>query len=230
MSEAVRSMFADISGHYDVMNSVISLGMHHSWRRRLVRLSEAKAGDRVLDCASGTGDLAFEFKRVVGDKGSVVATDFCEPMLAHIPEKSQQNSLHVDVAVADVMNLPYADNSFDIASIAYGIRNVDDPVQGLSEMCRVVRDGGRIAVLETGQPHGLIRVPFAVFQRLIPLAGRLVAGNRAAYHYLPTTAATFPYGNSFLKLVRAIPTVESAFAFPLFFGVSYLYIVRISKK
>ncbi len=230
MSEAVRSMFAQISKRYDLMNSVITFGMHHAWRRRTVRLAKAQENERVLDCATGTGDLAFEFKRAVGSGGKVVATDFCEPMLEHIPAKSQKLGLELEVALADVMHLNYPDESFDIASIAYGIRNVDDPRIALGEMVRVLRDGGRIAVLETGQPKGAMSLVYSVLRHLIPLAGKLIAGNSSAYTYLPETASRFPSGEAFLQLLREQPAVRHAQAYPLFFGVSYIYIATIEKK
>ncbi len=224
MSEEVRSMFAAIAPRYDLMNSVITLGMHHRWRRRTVELAKAHDGESVLDCAAGTGDLAFEFKRSVGSHGRVLATDFCAEMLEGIAPKSKSLQLTVEVELADAMKLPYADQSFDIVSIAYGIRNVDDPRVALREMARVLKPGGRIAVLETGQPKGIMALGYAVFRRLIPLAGRLVASNSDAYTYLPATAAKFPYGEEFVAMLREIPDIVSARAYPLFFGVSYIYI------
>ncbi len=230
MSEAVRTMFAEISGRYDLMNSVITFGMHHAWRRRAVRLSKAQAGDRVLDCAAGTGDLALAFKKVVGPGAQVIATDFCEDMLEHIPAKAQKLGLDVDIAWADAMHLDYADQSFDITSIAYGIRNVDNPRVALGEMIRVLKDGGRLVVLETGQPRGFMSVLFKVFRKFIPLAGRLIAGHSAAYEYLPETASRFPSGDDFVAMIRENPAVRSAEAYSLFFGVSYIYIATIGQK
>lgn len=128
MSEKVRRMFADIADDYDRINSILSFGVHHIWRAETVRLSGAQNGDQVLDCATGTGDLAIEFKKKVGKSGYVLGTDFCQEMIEHAPEKAKSKNLSVDFQVADVMNLPYEDNRFDIGSIAFGIRNVDEPV------------------------------------------------------------------------------------------------------
>ena len=150
MSEKVRRMFADIADDYDRVNTILSFGVHHGWRSKTVQLSGAKKGDRVLDCATGTGDLAIEFKKTVGSKGYVLGTDFCKEMLEHAPEKARDNNLNVDFEVADAMDLPYKDGSFTISSIAFGIRNVDNPVQALKEMARVVVPGGRVVVLEFG--------------------------------------------------------------------------------
>src|SRR5437660_3609955 len=148
MSAEVRQMFASIAARYDVANEVLSLGVHKGWRRAAVRISEAAAGQRVLDCATGTGDLALEFKRAVGPAGEVIGTDFCAEMLRSAPDKAAKAGLEVRFAVADALSLPYADARFDIASIAFGIRNVDDPVACLREMARVVKPGGSVIVLE----------------------------------------------------------------------------------
>ena len=155
MSTEVRQMFSSIATRYDVTNEVLSFGIHRLWRRSAVRLSGAREGNAVLDCATGTGDLALAFKRKVGASGRVMGTDFCKEMLDNAPAKAAREGLQVEFQVADAMALPFADASFDVASIAFGIRNVDDPVKCLKEMARVVRPGGRVVVLEFGQPTGL---------------------------------------------------------------------------
>src|SRR5947199_7163351 len=142
MSAEVREMFASIARRYDTANEVLSLGIHKGWRRAAVHLSGAAPGQRVLDCATGTGDLALEFKRVVGPEGEVIGTDFCAEMLQSAPAKAAKAGLAVKFAVADALALPYAEGQFDVASIAFGIRNVDDPVLCLEEMARVVKPGG----------------------------------------------------------------------------------------
>src|SRR5207302_5431352 len=123
MSAEVRRMFASIARRYDAANQVLSLGVHRGWRREAVRLSGARPGDRVLDCATGTGDLALSFKRAVGASGLVVGTDFCAEMLASAPGKARKAGLEVRFEVADALALPFAPGSFDIASIGFGIRN-----------------------------------------------------------------------------------------------------------
>ena len=203
MSEQVREMFASIARRYDAANEVLSLGVHRGWRRAAVRLSGVVHGDRVLDCATGTGDLALAFKRAVGLTGEVVGTDFCAEMLASAPAKARRAGLEVRFEVADALALPYADRSFDVASIAFGIRNVDDPVRCLREMARVVRPSGRVVVLEFGQPRGPFGALFRVYSRqVMPAIGGLLTGNRSAYEYLPRTAAAFPAGDRFLALME----------------------------
>ncbi|EPX56259.1 2-heptaprenyl-1,4-naphthoquinone methyltransferase [Cystobacter fuscus DSM 2262] len=218
-------MFSSIATRYDVTNEVLSLGIHRLWRRKAVRLSGAKPGDAVLDCATGTGDLALAFKRQVGEAGRVMGTDFCKEMLDSAPAKAEREGLRVEFQVADAMALPFADNSFDVASIAFGIRNVDDPVKCLSEMARVVRPGGRVVVLEFGQPTGFFGALFRFYSKVVmPRVGGLLTGNRAAYEYLPRTSAAFPAGERFLGLMEQSGGYKERVAHPLTFGTSYVYV------
>ncbi|NVJ25382.1 MULTISPECIES: bifunctional demethylmenaquinone methyltransferase/2-methoxy-6-polyprenyl-1,4-benzoquinol methylase UbiE [Myxococcus] len=225
MSTEVRQMFSSIATRYDVTNEVLSFGIHRLWRRTAVRLSRAKEGDSVLDCASGTGDLALVFKRKVGSNGRVVGTDFCPEMLESAPSKAAKAGLQVDFQVADAMALPFADNSFDVASIAFGIRNVDDPVKCLSEMGRVVKPGGRVVVLEFGQPQGAFGALFRFYSKTVmPAIGGLLTGNRAAYEYLPRTSAAFPAGDRFLSLMDQSGAYAERSAHPLTFGTANVYV------
>ena len=229
MSEQVREMFASIARRYDAANEVLSLGVHRGWRRAAVRLSGARPGQRVLDCATGTGDLALAFKRAVGPTGEVVGTDFCAEMLEAAPRKARRAGLEVRFEVADALALPYPDASFDVASIAFGIRNVDDPVRCLREMARVVRPGGRVVVLEFGQPRGPFGALFRVYSRqVMPAIGGLLTGNRAAYEYLPRTAAAFPAGDRFLGLMDAAGSFADRSATPLLAGTAYVYVGTVA--
>jgi demethylmenaquinone methyltransferase/2-methoxy-6-polyprenyl-1,4-benzoquinol methylase len=224
MSSEVREMFASIARRYDTANEVLSLGIHKGWRRTAVAVSGAAPGQRVLDCATGTGDLALEFKRAVGVQGEVIGTDFCAEMLRSGPAKAARAGLDVKFAVADALALPYADAQFDVASIAFGIRNVDDPVRCLREMGRVVKPGGSVIVLEFGQPRGAFGALFRAYSRgVMPLVGGLLTGNRAAYEYLPRTAAAFPAGEKFLVLMGKSGAFSRTEAHPLTFGTAYVY-------
>lgn len=228
MSEEVREMFARIAKRYDVMNSLLSMGMHRQWKRLAVELSGVSTGMSVLDCASGTGDLAIEFKRRTGMSGRVLATDFCQPMLDYVQPKSIALGMDLHVELADVTHLAYASCSFDIVSIAYGIRNVDDPIAALSEMARVTKSGGKLVILETGVPSGLAKLLYNLYVRVIPIMGLLIAGDWKAYRYLPETASRFPYGNEFSNLLRKIPDVKQVVSHRLMLGASYIYVADIS--
>lgn len=225
MSTEVRQMFSSIATRYDVTNEVLSFGVHRLWRRTAVRLSGAKEGSAILDCATGTGDLALAFKRKVGPTGRVVGTDFCPEMLESAPSKATKAGLQVEFQVADALALPFADDSFDVASIAFGIRNVDDPVKCLKEMARVVRPGGRVVVLEFGQPTGAFGALFRFYSKTVmPAVGGLLTGNRAAYEYLPRTSAAFPSGDRFLGLMEQSGAYSERRAHPLTFGTAYVYV------
>ncbi|MFL5364711.1 MAG: ubiquinone/menaquinone biosynthesis methyltransferase [Myxococcales bacterium] len=225
MSTQVRDMFASIARRYDAANEVLSLGVHRGWRRDAVRLSGAREGDRVLDCATGTGDVALAFKRAVGPRGLVVGTDFCREMLVPAPGKARKAGLEVRFSVADALALPFASRSFDIASIGFGIRNVDDPVTCLREMARVVRQGGRVVVLEFGQPRGAFGALFRLYSRsVMPAIGGALTGNRAAYEYLRRTAAAFPAGDRFLALMDEAGPFSARAAHALLAGTAYVYV------
>ncbi len=229
MSEKVRSMFADIADDYDRINGILSFGVHNAWRKKTVLESDAQPGDRVIDCATGTGDLALEFKKTVGHEGYVLGTDFCKEMIEHAPGKADREKLVVEFEVADAMNLPYEDNSFTVASIAFGIRNVDDPLTCLKEMARVVKPGGRVVVLEFGQPKGLVRVPFQFYSKhVMPAIGGLISGNREAYTYLPETSAKFPAGEKFLEMMDSAGVFSSNRAESLTGGIAYIYIGTVA--
>jgi demethylmenaquinone methyltransferase/2-methoxy-6-polyprenyl-1,4-benzoquinol methylase len=189
----VRAMFDRIAGFYDVMNSVMTAGLHHDWRRRAVDLAEVAPGDRVLDVATGTGDLALELARRVGPQGAVVASDFSEEMLARAQAKAAAAAAPVTVEWGNALELPYADGEFAAATVGFGARNFSDLDRGLSEMARVVRPGGRVVVLEITTPT---RPPLSSFYRLwfdrvVPLIGRL-AGDPEAYSYLPSSVRRVP--------------------------------------
>jgi demethylmenaquinone methyltransferase/2-methoxy-6-polyprenyl-1,4-benzoquinol methylase len=225
MSEKVRTMFASIADRYDITNSVLSLGIHHLWRNKAVRLSGAKQGDHILDCATGTGDLAITFKKRVGDNGYVLGTDFCDAMIAPAPDKAKNRNLVIDFEVADAMNLPYDDNRFDVSSISFGIRNVDDPLVCLKEMARVVKSGGRVVVLEFGQPSGIMSWPYRFYSKyIIPTIGGLLTGNKDAYQYLPETSAAFPAEQKFLELMESSDSFISQEYHKLNGGIAYIYV------
>jgi demethylmenaquinone methyltransferase/2-methoxy-6-polyprenyl-1,4-benzoquinol methylase len=187
----VRAMFDRIAGFYDVMNSVMTAGLHHGWRRRAADLAEIGPGDRVLDVATGTGDLALELARRVGPDGEVIGSDFSAEMLTRARAKA--GAAPVTFEWANAMALPYAEGEFAAATVGFGARNFSDLELGLREMARVVRPGGKVVVLEITTPT---RPPLSTFYRLwfdrvVPVIGRL-AGDPEAYEYLPNSVKRFP--------------------------------------
>jgi demethylmenaquinone methyltransferase / 2-methoxy-6-polyprenyl-1,4-benzoquinol methylase len=193
----VQAMFDRIAGVYDVMNSVMTAGLHHHWRERAADLARLQSGDRALDVATGTGDLALELARRVGPAGEVVGSDFSEGMLARAREKGAARagaeSGRLRWEHADAMRLPYADGEFDAATVGFGARNFGDLDRGLHEMARVVRPGGRVVVLEITTPT---KPPLSEFfriwfDRVVPVVGRLAA-DPEAYEYLPNSVRRFP--------------------------------------
>lgn len=218
-------MFSGIAQRYDRANTVLSLGIHHLWRRRAVQLAQVTKGSRVLDCATGTGDLAIAFAKAVGEAGVVVGTDFNEDMLALAPQKARDSGMKIQFELADVQNLRYSDSSFDVCSIAFGIRNVDDMDVALREMARVVVPGGRVVVLEFGQPSGVFGMLYRWYGRhVIPTIGKMITGQRAAFEYLPTTAAAFPAGPRFIEVMNRVGAFSSVRMQALTGGVAYVYV------
>ncbi len=193
--ERVRNMFAAIARSYDLNNRVHSFGRDQAWRRRVVKLCNISPQDHVLDVACGTGDLSMAFAAV--GPASVSGLDFTGPMLEIARHKQQARSVSqptVTYVQGDAMALPFDDSSFDVLSIAFGIRNVSDPAKALGEFHRVLRPGGRLAVLEFSQPtNPLIRSLNNIYTgRIMPLTATLLSRDRSgAYRYLPRSVATF---------------------------------------
>ncbi len=212
-------MFASIATRYDRANTVLSAGMHHLWRRRAVRRAEVRAGQRVLDCATGTGDLAIRFRQAGAE---VVGVDFTPEMI----ELARAKAPSIRFEVADITSLPFSNDSFDIASIAFGIRNVADPAKGIAEMARVVRSGGRVVVLEFGQPRNRAFRPVFNFYRkhFLPRLGGAVTGDRDAYNYLESSTAQFPSGQEFVQLMDDSARFDEITFEPLTLGIAYLYV------
>jgi demethylmenaquinone methyltransferase / 2-methoxy-6-polyprenyl-1,4-benzoquinol methylase len=189
----VRDMFDRIAGLYDRMNSVMTAGLHHHWRRRAADLARLSPGGHALDVATGTGDLAFELAARVGTSGEVVGVDFAEKMLELARAKTAAHpGARVRFESGNALALDYPDDEFDAATVGFGARNFSDLGRGLSEMARVVRPGGRVVILEITTPN---RPPLSTFfdlwfDRAVPALGRIV--DSQAYSYLPSSVKRFP--------------------------------------
>jgi demethylmenaquinone methyltransferase / 2-methoxy-6-polyprenyl-1,4-benzoquinol methylase len=223
--QSIQSMFGKISTQYDLANSVLSFGIHHLWKKTLVRKSLAKPGYHILDCATGTGDLAFLFEKRIRGHGQVIGSDFCEPMLEVARQKVQDKHSKVKFEFQDVTNLTYPNDSFDIASISFGIRNVKDTQKALSELGRVVKPGGRVLVLEFGQPQSKIMATlFRFYSRFIlPTLGGWISGQPQAYRYLETSSSIFPCGANFLEIAKATGKFKKLSYSTFQGGIAYLY-------
>ncbi len=185
----VRALFDRVAGNYDLLNGIMSAGLHHGWRRRAADLAAVGPGDRVLDVAAGTGDLTIELANRVGPGGEVVGCDFSEAMLARARVKAPG----LRFELGDALALDFADGEFDAATVGFAARNFSDLEQGLGEMARVVRPGGRVVMLDFTTPQ---RPPLSTFfkiwfDRMVPVLGRL-AGQPQAYAYLSRSVRRFP--------------------------------------
>jgi demethylmenaquinone methyltransferase/2-methoxy-6-polyprenyl-1,4-benzoquinol methylase len=187
-------MFDRIAGRYDLLNSVMTAGLHHRWRQRAAERAELRPGDSALDVCCGTGDLALELAGRVAPGGRVVGCDFSEPMLDLAREKAAgHGGPGIRFEWADALRLPYDAERFDAVTVGFGVRNLSDLDAGLGEMSRVLRPGGRLVVLEITQPR---RPPLSTFyslwfDRVVPLLGTLAA-DADAYSYLPESVRSFP--------------------------------------
>jgi demethylmenaquinone methyltransferase / 2-methoxy-6-polyprenyl-1,4-benzoquinol methylase len=204
-ARAVRAMFSGIAGRYDLLNHVLSLNIDKRWRRLVRQKLQTILDDPnalVLDVACGTGDLSIELQSHAQAK--VIGTDFCRPMLAVAAEKNRPNSLSIPYVEGDAMNLGFANDSFDAVTIAFGLRNLSNFRDGLAELRRVLKPGGRLVVLEFSAPivPGFRQLFNFYFTRVLPRIGGAVSGSRGAYEYLPDSVSKFPDQRNLAALMR----------------------------
>jgi len=193
--DSVRTMFDRIAPVYDVMNRVMTAGLDVRWRR-LAAASAVRAGDRVLDAACGTGDLAIADLKA--GAGKVTGLDFSAKML----ERARVKNTTIEWLQGDMLALPFADETFDAATVGFGVRNVENLELGLSELRRVLRPGGRLAILEITQPRGALRPFYSLwFDRVVPLLGKVLPGGDA-YTYLPASVKRFPTAERLADMLR----------------------------
>jgi demethylmenaquinone methyltransferase/2-methoxy-6-polyprenyl-1,4-benzoquinol methylase len=189
----VRGVFDSVASRYDVMNDVLSLGLHRAWKAYTVAVANVQPGMHVLDIAGGTGDLARAFAARAGAGGSVVLTDINEAMLRTGRDRLLDAGLVLPTAACDAERLPFADATFDLVSVAFGLRNMTHKDKALAEMCRVLRPGGRLLVLEFSTPAEPLRKPYAWYSfKLMPVLGKLIAGDAESYRYLAESIRMHP--------------------------------------
>jgi len=206
-AKAVRAMFTGIARKYDLLNHVLSLNIDRRWRR-LVRekIADVLADENavVLDVACGTGDLSIELQK--NARAKIIGTDFCRPMLTIAYDKTEKLSLSIPYIEADAMQLSFADQSFDAVTIAFGLRNLSNIQDGLNELHRVLKRGGKIAVLEFSTPpiRGFRMLFNLYFTQLLPRIGGVLSGSRGAYEYLPDSVSKFPDQKRLAEMMRQV--------------------------
>lgn len=217
-------MFNSIAGKYDFLNHFLSAGIDIYWRRQAIKLLEANKPRTILDIATGTGDFALEALRLQPEK--IIGVDISEGMLAVGREKvAKRNLSHkIELRLGDSENLEFAANSFDAATAAFGVRNFENLAQGLREMHRVLKPGGRVVILEFSKPKSF---PFKqvynfYFKHILPVFGKLISKDPSAYTYLPESVQAFPDGPEFIKILEQVG-FKSTQWHPLTFGISSIY-------
>jgi demethylmenaquinone methyltransferase/2-methoxy-6-polyprenyl-1,4-benzoquinol methylase len=221
--EQVAGMFNAIAPRYDFLNRVLSMGLDHYWRAKLIAYFNNT--HKVLDIATGTADLAIAAAKKL-PKAQIIGVDISQEMLKIGQLKVAERKLDHTITLqqADAENLPFADNHFDGIMAAFGVRNFENLPKGLSEMHRVLEKNGKLAILELSEPQGFLLKPLYTFYSfmILPLLGKIFAGNREAYLYLPKSIAAFPQGMALVRYLQEAGFSQVAHT-PLSFGVVTLY-------
>ncbi|MDC0358948.1 bifunctional demethylmenaquinone methyltransferase/2-methoxy-6-polyprenyl-1,4-benzoquinol methylase UbiE [Oligoflexia bacterium] len=232
MNNYVHNMFADIADRYDLLNDVLSFGLHRLWRKQAVKFGAIAPGASILDLCCGTGDFSFALFEAAAPSGNVLGVDFVEKMLEIARRKKIAKAPQSDIIFqkGDATQLKLEATTFDYVTSAFGIRNVADTDQCLRESLRVLKPGGKILILEFGQPTLPVfsHLYHLYGQLVIPILGGLLAGSKAAYEYLPTTAKAYPSGPKFIALLAQAGFVKAQFK-PILFGVAYLYLAEKTR-
>ena len=201
----VQGVFSSVASKYDIMNDVMSVGIHRLWKDAMMDWLAPRAGQRLLDVAGGTGDISFRFLGRAGE-GHATVLDLTEPMLVEGRKRAEAEKMQhqLDWVVGDAMALPFEDNSFDVYTISFGIRNVTRPQEALNEAFRVLKPGGRLMVLEFSQlPNPMLQAAYDAYSfNVIPPMGQLIAGDRDSYQYLVESIRKFPDQDTFLSMIR----------------------------
>lgn len=230
MNNKINSIFAAIATKYDISNDILSLGIHRLWRKKAIKLSNIKTGKKVIDFCTGTGDFAIGFKKKVGLNGEVTGFDACKEMLDIAIIKAKNKGLDIKFEIDDAINSKYKANSFDLASVAFGIRNTTSIKDCLLEMSRLVSNSGRLIVLEFGQSYGLFSIIYNFYSKyILPYIGKLISKNYSAYNYLQDSSAKFPCKEKFISIMQEIECLKNCRYYSLTFGIAYIYIAEIKK-
>ncbi len=222
--EMVRQMFDDISPKYDFLNHLLSFGIDRTWRKKLVNMVKGCKPATILDVATGTGDLAIALIGAGADQ--IKGVDISKQMLAVGIKKVTEAGLDklITFNTGDAEHLPFPDNSFDVVTVAFGVRNFSDLALGIREMSRVLKPGGKVYILEFSHPGTFpVKQLYQFYSRyFIPFAGKLISGNSVAYNYLPESVAAFPSGENFVAILRQEGLHQCSIR-PLSFGIASIY-------
>ncbi len=227
-SERVKRMFSAISSKYDLMNHLLSCNIDKSWRNTVVKTLPPLGDSPILDACTGTGDLAIAYWKATRGKTPVIGTDFCADMLSIADKKKAKLAATENLTFleADTLNLPFRDDHFQIVTVAFGLRNVEDTRGGLAEIRRVCRPGGRVGILEFSKPNvwPLSFLYQVYFRIILPRVGQFLSRNEeSAYAYLPASVAEFPSGEALARMMREAGFRAVQFK-PLTMGIATLYI------
>ncbi len=193
----VKDAFSKIADRYVLTNHVLSMGTDIMWRKRVGQIVMEWAPEKILDVATGTGDLAIELQKVCYD-AELIASDFCPEMLAHASRRGVKRT-----QVVDAMNMPFEDSSCDVLTVAFGLRNMSDYAAALTEMRRVIRPGGHLLVLDFSQPEGLLQKPYTFYlNKILPIIAGKLTNEKEAYAYLAGSIGDFPSGQAMRDLIE----------------------------
>jgi demethylmenaquinone methyltransferase/2-methoxy-6-polyprenyl-1,4-benzoquinol methylase len=202
-AQRVRSVFDSVAPKYDVMNDLMSAGLHRIWKRYTITVANPQPGDQVLDIAGGTGDLALSFARKVGERGRVIHTDINEAMLREGRTRLLDNGVVLPTLVCDAEHLPFASNAFDLVTVAFGLRNMTHKELALGEMYRTLKPGGKLLVLEFSRVAKPLEKAYDWYSfNVLPRLGKLVANDEASYRYLAESIRMHPGQEALRKLMR----------------------------
>lgn len=222
--EQVAQMFDSISKRYDFLNHMLSMNIDKGWRKKVVKIATAENPKKILDVATGTGDLAIALTKAKPE--SIMGIDISNGMLEVGRKKIVEKGMSeiITLQQADSEDLPFEDNTFDVVSVAFGVRNFENLEKGMSEIRRVLKPGGKALVLEFSQPTGF---PFKqvykfYFKNILPTLGKVISKDASAYTYLPESVNAFPYGQKFVEVLQKVGFKQNKFQ-PVTFGVATIY-------
>jgi demethylmenaquinone methyltransferase/2-methoxy-6-polyprenyl-1,4-benzoquinol methylase len=224
----IRGMFNNIAPSYDLLNHLLSMNIDQYWRWQTTRLVPPRGDAPILDMCTGTGDLALAYDRAAGGRVPIVGADFCHEMLVRAGEKTRRRQAvdRIRFVEADAQQLPFPDNEFQIATVAFGLRNVTNTDRGIAEMVRVTQPGGRVAILEFSRPRHWFfgRMYRLYFTTILPLVGQLISRSKDnAYRYLPESVMEFPDGEALAERLRGHGLTDVKW-YPFTFGIATLYV------